>query len=133
VTYHADIPLSDETMLALMDQQRARGLPTLDRTIAVLLSDALGKSTGPMWSAAEIAGLGKGKKAVLKTMAQVAGGVDPSDLGEKAGTGNATKAYLAHLTMLYKRGKEPLHQWDEATQKYLINPKYRDIVLTALA
>jgi len=118
---------------ALLDQQRARGLPTIDKTIGLILAEALGNSYGPMWTLAEIAALGEGKKSVLRALAKTAGGLDPHNLTSQAGTGEATKAFLAHLTRRYKHGKEPLHQWDEATQKYLVNPKYRDIILTALA
>ena len=72
-------------------------------------------------------------KKILKALAHATGGLGPNELGSEADTDEGTKAFLAQLTMYYKKhGKEPLHLWDEATQKYLINPKYREIVLTAL-
>ena len=132
-TFHADIPMSEETLRALIDIQRARGLPNLEKTIAMVLANALGESKGPLWTPAEIAALSEGMRAILRALAQAPGGLDPSEVSSQSGQGESTKAYLAHLTIRYKHGKDQLHQWDEAAQRYFINPKYRDTVLAALA
>lgn len=131
-TFHVDIPMTQELHDALVDQMKARGLSP-GKTIAVLLAEVLGKPSGPAWTTTEIAALRDGPKKILKVLAHTPGGLAPNELAADAGTKNSTKAYLAHLTMRYKHGKEPLHQWDEATNKYLINPKYREDVLAALS